>query len=416
MQDTVQSPRVTPKASEETSDTELTALFDIGSASVGVSLVDIPKEADSPPYLRFCARIPFTFHEDLNFERFESAMLKAFKEAAALLVKEGVQKRGIGSIFSGMTLDHIVCVFASSWTVVHTSTLSAEYKKPTEITPARIGQLLSQARTHFKTSSEVTDSEKLSSERYLLEESILQVKLNEYVTHTPYGKTASKVEVGLYLSMIARGVFEKIEHILEQTFNPRDIVTHSFLLASFSVMRDLFPTEEDFILMDVGGEITDLAVIRDGMLMDTISFPHGKNFVVRNIMKKTGAHHAQAESLITAHTEISPDVTHAPKAHEGLAEAEDLWLSSFRDTLTTLSQSSALPKTIFLTADKVIDTWFLNIIRRDEFSKFTIVKQPFTVVPINRKQLTPYCHLASEKAFDSFLATEALFFHKTVLG
>ncbi len=122
--------------------------------------------------------------------------------------------------------------------------------------------------------------------------------LNGYQTSKPYGKQTKSIEISIFLSMISKEVETKTRKVLEKIFHSHTIAFHSFALTSFSAIRDIFHSEEDFLLVDVGGEVTDVSLVRRGILLETVSFPTGKNFLLRSVVLDLNTIPEEAHTLI----------------------------------------------------------------------------------------------------------------------
>ena len=83
-----------------------------------------------------------------------------------------------------------------------------------------------------------------------MEKNIIQTLLNGYNVNKPYGKETNRIDITLFMSMISDEIRRKVRDIIEKIFNTDNILYNSFALASFSVTRDVFSAEKDFLLMD----------------------------------------------------------------------------------------------------------------------------------------------------------------------
>jgi len=55
------------------------------------------------------------------------------------------------------------------------------------------------------------------------------------------------------------------------------------MLSSFTVVRDMHIQKENFLLLDIGGEVTNISMVKKNILRESISFPLGCNFLPRGV-------------------------------------------------------------------------------------------------------------------------------------
>lgn len=381
-------------------------IFDVGSASVGGALVAASDEGKKARIV-YDTRIPITFQEDIKYDRLLAEMLSTLKSVATNIEQDGIKK--ISNEIDAKDIKNVFCVFASPWYVSDINVIKFQKDKPFRISLEFISEIIKNADKEFK---KQFDNKKVSPK--LIEKNILQILLNGYNTSNPHGKKASRIDMTLFRSMISGEVEKETRGLLEKTFSASDISFHTFSLASFSAVRDIFSTEKNFLLMDIGGEVTDIAIIRDDTLVKTTSFGIGRNALIRESAKLLKTIPEESHSLLRLLFEGKSIGKESVKMEKALLATKEQWLSSFRKVLADFSDGLSLPKTIFLTVDTDVSKWFIDIIKNDEFSAHTLVAKPFTVVELSPRILGKHCEAPQKRnsGCDPFLALEALFFHK----
>ena len=68
--------------------------------------------------------------------------------------------------------------------------------------------------------------------------------------------------MNIFISMSEAKVLEIIKTVIN-IFHIENIKFYSFAMASFTVSRDMFVHQESFMLVNIGGEITDISMIKD---------------------------------------------------------------------------------------------------------------------------------------------------------
>lgn len=388
-------------------------VFDIGSASVGGALVVAEEEAFGGIKIVYNTREHIAFQNSLEPEYLLSTMLGVLKK-----VGENIEKNGMQKLFNEKSgkrnIENIFCVLSSSWYISDTEIIKSEKENPFIVSEKFIEDLLKDADKHFKKSSKLQFEMLEAGNFKLIEKNIIQILLNGYNTNNPQGKKVNRADATLFVSMMSSEVYKKITSVLEKIFGARNTMFHTFELALFSAVRDIFKTEIDFLIMDISGEVTDITLVRNETIVKTVSFSLGRNFLIRKVANSLNAVPEEAHSLIRLFLDEKSSSSERAKMERILVGAKEEWLLYFRKILSDFSDGLSLPRTIFLTIDTDIGKWFIDTIKQDEFSSYTLAREPFTVVELSSRILNKHCAISkdSKTGCDPFLAIEAIFVHK----
>ncbi|MBL7045265.1 MAG: hypothetical protein ISR98_01565 [Parcubacteria group bacterium] len=389
-------------------------VFDIGSASVGAALA-LVSDKDQAPKIIYTTRTPITAKSSDGYDYFLLAMLSSLKKVLAEVKKDAVQELS-NSNLNITKLENVHCVFSSSW---HTSNIEKlNFKKDEHFTISEqfISEKLKDAGQQFLDSSEgEPDSTKIVRSKFI-EKNIIQILLNGYISNNPKGKKVKNIDITLFTSLISEEVFAKTRSVLESVFDIDSISFHTFTLSLFSVVRDMFSAEKNFLLMDISGESTNITLVRNEAMVKDVSFPMGKNFLIEKTAKSLKTVNEEAHSLIRLFLEEKSISTETKKMNTILNSIKEEYLSSFRKIMVDFSDGLSLPRTIFLTIDTDIGKWFVDAIKADEFSTHTLAGQPFTIVELSSRLLSEYCTVSKESRVgcDPFLGIEVIFANKIV--
>lgn len=372
-------------------------LFDVGSGSVGGGIAILHQ---GKPRFLAVVREPISFHVQGDLQRLSEELLVTLNKVIERLEKVSrtthVKRRP----------DRAHVTMASPWYASQTHIVRIQKDKPFEVTQKVMNRALKKAEEAFRKSAD--EDEQYGSSLVHIEQLIATIHLNGYATSMPYGKKATRMEAALFLSLMSGSLHSKLEKLLEEKLSVDEVSFHSFALASFTVARDLFPEEDDFMLLDVSGETADMGLVHDGILLESVSFPWGRNLLLREIALKLGTIPEEAHSLVRM--ELSGKrASGSHKAASVLSELEERWLSIFKDACESLSYKQQLPKRVYLTALPDIAPWFKRVIENDACSGYTFTNEPLEAVLIDGTVLTKYHTLAHGAMFDPFLALEGLF-------
>src|SRR3989344_1687245 len=381
---------------------ETIAIIDIGSSSVGVAFATAPKGAK--PRILWSAREEMVFQTELNFSRFFSAMTDSLGRVLARAVQSGHK----------MPRTFLVSL-ASPWYIAQTRRVHVARFKPFIITKKGITKLIEQEVASFQDYRLPNYRKVVSEETRLLEAQSIQIKLNGYEVGDPYGTPATNMDMWVYISMSPGSVLDAVKNTLNKHVHAKTIEFHSFPLLAFSTIRDIFTEANDFLLLDISGEVTDMSIVRDDVLLETISFPLGKNFLIRRIASAQSTSPEEALSLLHLYLEGRADEKTRMQIQTVLLAARGEWIALFTEALGNFSKELALPHKVFFTADPDVSGWFAKCIQSEGLGNYTFTDEPLGVTIFDEAILSGF--VSAEKASDKdpFLLLQAIFAAKNTI-
>ncbi|PIQ68586.1 MAG: hypothetical protein COV91_03235 [Candidatus Taylorbacteria bacterium CG11_big_fil_rev_8_21_14_0_20_46_11] len=377
---------------------EILIILDIGSGSVGGAIV--LSSHHKPPTILYSTRSEILFRHEVQGSRLLSLMLRALSEVMLAITHEGFEKSGLTNKRS--PISEVFVSLSAPWTISKTTFLHFKNAKPTRITESVFETLLEEA-------GKTQDQSKLPKGSVEIEKKLVQSILNGYETDTPFGKEAREAEFTVLSSFSLPKITEKISDIVTHLLHVKHLSFHSFSLLSFATIRDIFPTQDAFIFMDVSGEQTEVSVVKKNVLVETITFPYGKNQLIRMLSTDAQTPSGSAESFIRLYHDKKGKGKLYDRAVEVCSAFKSDWLTHFLKSLATFSEELFLPRTLYLTADTVILPLIKDAIAEGDFTKFTLASVPFETTIINENLLTPYVHVNPSLVVDPFLILEAIF-------
>lgn len=381
---------------------EVSALFHIGSGSVDGSLIRFSEK--SKPEIIYATKVPISFQKDLDLERHYKFMLKAFDSAL-----KDIQKQGLLHLnFTGLKnygIKNVFYVLSSPWCVSQTKIIKIKKEVPFQISSDLIEGIISEQEKKFLSN----DSTKGSK---IIEKKIIEAKLNGYKMTEIYEKKTEDAELSLFMTSAPEYVLKELKETAHKYFNFRFSHFNSFALSSFSAIRDIYSDKENFIYLDVHGELTDLSIIKDNIFVESASFPSGKNFFIRKISEKLRVSSNEAYSLINLHASGKSDQVTSQKIQTAIDDALKSWVDNFHSVLTSLSLNMYVPRTIFMIVGDEFSVFLTRKLKEQRFSQFSMTDESFNVIVLDSKGLCEYCK--SEKDFkkDPFTELECVFLNK----
>ncbi len=376
----------------------LVLLIDIGSASVAAALADI--EPGVVPNILATARKDITFQEKLSPPEFLRSMNQAL-ERVLKSVQEKTKKTGIPAT--------IFCSLSSPWFLLKSRHIAITEEKPITITQSSLDKILDEGIAQLKAELKETLP---PEDMRIVEKKIIQTKLNGYEIKNPYGQKAARVELTMTVGVSSKQVTDRIERTVQNFFHNDPIHFGAFPVAAFSVIRDIFPTEKSFLFLDITGESTDVSLINNDVLAGTITFPRGKNFIVREISSRFNMPHEAATSVLNMFLGGALDSKRHNEILALMTKVESDWLARFEKTLTSLGASGIVSRKIFFMSDIDVAELFTGILGKAKVP--LSANKNFDIQSIEPAVLEKFATSDPGTVRDPFLVTETLLAAKVV--
>lgn len=374
---------------------ELVLIFDIGSSSVGGALVEL--HSDKVPNILLSIREPILLEPETTFDRFFFLTLKSVE-----IVAEKLSKSGHGSPRK------IYCVLSSPWYASQTRAVILEKETPFLVNASLHDDLLKKEIALFQEEYLAKyghPNEKVRS----LEIKTIRTKLNGYETTEPLNQKARIFEMTLFISLSPELVLNRIGESINRHFHLRKIKFSSFVMASFVVARDIFAHQENFLLIDLGGEVTDISMVKKSVLRESISFPMGTNFMVRGIAEGMHTSLEEAKSILAIYKDGHAVGTLEQKLEPIINYLKESWLKKFQESLANLSNDISIPSNIFLSIDKEYAELFKNIIKTEQFNQYTLTESKFEVSFLGTEALSGNVSFGGGVERDPFIIIPAIY-------
>jgi hypothetical protein len=383
---------------------ELGIVFHIGSSSVGAGLLRLKK--GEIPHVIYALRELIPYHENVEADTFLAETIDAIKRVNVRMAKDGLSHLKFTE-FGSLKIKQVYYVFASPWSVTQTKIATIKKNEPFVLTKEMVDAVVDEQEKIFEKAT--LGKEEFVDQLQAIEKRVIQVKLNGYEVAEPYGRKANVADISLFVSIIPKAVVARMFDVSMTTYHPKDTSIFSFSLASFSTLRDVFHAENDFIFIDIGGELSDISIIKDGLILETASFPLGRNFLIRKLSKLYSGSHEETASLIKLYHEGGAEPSLEQKLKPLMAEATEEWLTAFGSVLTKISERIPLPTSIFAVINNDFVDFFMKALRSEKVSEFSVVDVPLSVTLINHDKLKSAVLFGKHAEKDPFIAILAAF-------
>lgn len=340
---------------------EVSLLIDIGNGTISVALVLFNKKTPK-----------FIYHA---------------KAGVPILEKNTKQRiiTGIGTLLDQMLIktlklrkekiNKVVVSFSAPWYTFKSKEIHLTENKDFIITKSFFDSILAkEEKLYIKELSESSDSD--SKNQYsVAERSIVHAKINGYVLSNMLGKKTKSFDAYLYISAISTEIEEKIINVISKHTHilRRNITLYTSPLVSFHTIRDKFPDERDFLLMDITGESTDFSLVKEDFIESSTKLPLGRNYVIWKIAKSANVSTEISESMLHMYLQQKTDEVTTSLIEKTICEVEEEWAVYFEDAFITLCKTRDYPTRIFLISDDdvmLIFSNFLKLAKMDSTASF----------------------------------------------
>lgn len=373
---------------------KIIAIFDIGSGSVGGALVKIPKDKESLPTIIKSTRTDIVERKELDFDLFLNDMILAL----------GFTSRSIYESSLGAP-DEIVCVLASPWYISETRMIKISKEHSFTFTKKIVDELLEKEIESFNLIYKNKYGVDSTSE--VIEHPVIGVALNGYHVDDPMGKKTRSIEMDMVISLSPKVCLDRIKETISQNFHHTPVSFSSFMMSSYIAVRDRYMNHDSYLLLDIGGEVTDIGIISKGIIRDSLSFPYGRKTLFRNICKKLRIELRDAYEILSLFSRGTLSEKEKDKLLPVLETMQKLWGVSFKECINTLPRTLTLPNTMFLTIDSDVKDWFVKIINNDEYIGSMVPNKKFTLVTIDGPEFLNMCNIDNGTC-DPFLMIESI--------
>ncbi len=385
------------------STSKFSIICDIGSASVALALVSF--EEGAKPTIHASVRIPISIQKVPISKDLETALIRFLEDAFKVLPTELLKKNETKSLIK--KIESVHAIYSSPWYVSKTEIIHIKKDKTFHLRPEDIEKIIDEEEKKFETDAITGKYDSLfNKDIKMIERELIKVKLNGYETSNPYQKDVLHADLYVYMSLVPYRILQKVRDLSEKYFHAKNFSHHTFPLTSYDGVKNYFPSELDFILLDIAGEMTDVTLVNNGMIVGSVAFAFGKNHCIREAAKKFGVLPEIALSFIRMSYEGGLEESLASEVNFFLDNYKMIWSENFSFALQKINPS-VIPKKTFVTVDQDISQVFLSILN-------THVENSSSFSPVEFSETLFAEHLLYEKFVerDPFIALETLFISK----
>ena len=342
----------------------LSFVFDIRDASV--SLAAVRFELDKKPEIILCQNFELKLTDSKNHKGYVSSMIKVLDKANVSVRKDLIKignKEKIGTHYF---------FIGSPWCVSQTKTIKIVKDKPFEINNKVLEQIIVGEELVVE---KYLKNETSESNWEVLEERIIQSKLNGYIVDDIFGKKVLSLSMELFISFIPYEIKYKMLSYIDEKIGKNIIKQNSSsVLSSYSFLRDLYSNKNDFIYVDLGKLITDVYVVRDDVIFGIASIPFAEESIIQTSFERTNL----SRDIFMSHINIGHDKRFDLASHNNgedlLKFGFDIWENKLRDTLSKVCTEMNIPNQMFVITNGVVSSMLIkSLLNKQKNKSFEIL-------------------------------------------
>ena len=383
---------------------KLALVFYIGSSSVGGALFLM--QSSGVPKILISLREKLPLRKTLNIDSFASYTLKALDTVAARIYKAGLGKP-----------EEVFCILSSPWHVSQTRVIKLEKNMPFPFTSKLALELIEKEISFFEQEYIKKYQQEAASMRSI-EFKNIKTMLNGYESSSPIDQKIKELEMTIFISISPEQFLKKVEEVIGRSFYIKSIRFSSFNLASFAVVRDMYAHKEDFLLIGIDGEMTDITMVKKNILRESVSFPLGSNSFTRGIAVLSRLSVNEAESIVSLLKDGHAAGGAEKKFGPALSKLRQEWLHKFQESLANLSNDISVPSTIYLIVDKDMANLFSETIKSEQFNQYTLTESKFEVVFLDAEVFHGMAAFKEKEvvARDPFIVIGAIYISRSLVN
>lgn len=343
---------------------------------------------NNKPFIVHSATKPVPFQEHIEFDRFASATLQALADACQEIVTKGIPHIASRRVRRGH-IDSVHCTYGSPWYVSQTHHIDVRHPGGFVVTQKALQGLLDQHAP--KTPPSLADTHDHAK---VLQQDIVDIRLNGYSVGDPYGKKADRISFSVTTGILSESLSRYMEDVVGRFFAYEQMTHHAGPAVMFFGIRDALATDSSFLALDVSAEVTDISIIRNGVLTETLSFPFGVRTAVRQFAQKSRLLVSEVLGVMQGlkDKKLDPQKTKEYEMHA--ARVRSAWHAAAAQALVPAVEESSLPKSAFLFGDSGEFARIKNILLPNDVSHpQTGESLPTTLVLA--EQLASFCIVRS---------------------
>lgn len=346
-------------------DTRTVVVVDIRSSSISAAFV-VLKEG-TLPHIVHALSYPVDPHAT---EPVDDALPRTLETVLTGLIQTGAQK--VVALGYSADSDHVLVGVSSPWQSSKIATTRKDEEKPFTFTKAVLDNM-------------TTDAEPEKSGRKVVSQLVLSTFLNGYETQNPFGREAKSVEAITLTTDIEETMYDKIHEVIRKTFHHKHIDLYAYMPELYAVLKDVAPSQRDYLVCDVGADVSDIVLVKHGLLISSAVHPSGMRSILEAVHKSGLSSH----TIPTSEHEVI-DATRNASFGDNTEMAKTAWIEGMKVTLGAVAKEEPLPRSVCIASEAAVSDFVRRLLDAPELRSLWLSDEPLTLLPLTTAQFTPF--------------------------
>lgn len=295
-----------------------------------------------------------------------AALRRAHQYVLARIEKEGCQ--ALRRVSGTKKITHVLMVYHAPWSSVYTRHFHLERKESFVLRREKLEAFLKKAQEERPGATPdipLSDTSKME----VVEQVPASLLINGYQAAYQESRNVRTLSADYFFGTVSSALLDFRDDV-EKQFGYHTTIfqhTHAYLLSSFVVAR--FPKKSHALLVSVSDEMTEIGVLKDGVLLQTTAAHVGTNTLARTLAKiaKTVPQETKTYLKKDSAAPFSVHIKH------NISSVGEVYREGVTEALALLRESHVIPKHIFLIAPYETDGYFAHVLKKTHPSTLTAI-------------------------------------------
>lgn len=329
-------------------------ILDIGSGSVLASIIESDLSKKHPKII-WSKREFSPLRQVDSLQVSVKNIMTSLVNVLMILDSEGRTK--LREVAPKAKISYMQITIAAPWSYTVTKTISYKNDESFVISESFIEELLRMAQQ--KVLEELKENEKIHKFGLsIISRNTADVVANGYSVRSFNKQKANSVKVIELTSITSENIVNEIDEIKDKVFPDVNLYQYSFMTVFYYAVLDLYKENNEFCLVDVTYEATELGVVREGVLQYCTNIPFGIISLAREVSTILSVSIDEAKSyFVTSDLKLILD-----KYSDKQKKDVDLVIKAYQKQLGELFKETgdklSIPKDIFMHSDLSLASFF----------------------------------------------------------
>jgi len=212
---------------------------------------------------------------------------------------------------------------------------------------------------------------------------VTSVQIDEKLISEPVGLTGEFVKISAFCSYSSKKYYKWILNLISDLKFASVTVTTTI----YSESKNLSESSKNFILVDLGKDYTDVAVVFGKNIIQSRSFEIGGSYFTRHLIDKIGGDYVAANSKKEAYSLETLDEASMDKFGDFLYDAGKVWRTAFAAALDSMVGIKSFPQKIYLSGGGSMLPVIQEILLEDHWRKAVPFANDIEIITTTGKSL-----------------------------